>query len=149
SVYTAWKNLKERVSGWLLCNVLFIDMVEKYVQRVQLIRVQLSTLPLDIIIVNKPEVIMKPILLVEDNPNDRLLMERAFKKSTLTNEMVVVNDGEQALEFLFGNENTEPQPLPLLVLLDLKLPKVDGLEVLRQIRSNERTELLPVVILTS
>lgn len=92
---------------------------------------------------------MSSILLVEDNPNDRLLTQRAFKKSNLGNDLVMVNDGEEALNYLFGTGDTLPQPLPVLVLLDLKLPKVDGLEVLQQIRSNERTRLLPVVILTS
>ncbi len=92
---------------------------------------------------------MRDILLVEDNPNDRLLTQRAFKKSNLGNDLVMVNDGEEALAYLFGTGSTEPKPLPVLVLLDLKLPKVDGLEVLQHIRSNERTELLPVVILTS
>jgi two-component system, response regulator len=92
---------------------------------------------------------MSTILLVEDNPNDRLLTERAFKKSNLGNELVSVQDGEEALIFLFGNDDTPPQPLPVLVLLDLKLPKVDGLEVLEQIRSHDRTQLLPVVVLTS
>jgi len=92
---------------------------------------------------------MSRILLVEDNPNDRLLTQRAFKKSNLGNDLVMVNDGEEALTYLFGSSDTKPQPLPVLVLLDLKLPKVDGLEVLQQIRRDERTELLPVVILTS
>lgn len=90
------------------------------------------------------------ILLVEDNPSDIKLTKRAFKKSNLTNELQVVNDGAEALEFLFTQENGEyKNPLPILVLLDLKLPKVDGLEVLERIRREERTALLPVVILTS
>ncbi|HVU15216.1 MAG TPA: response regulator [Phototrophicaceae bacterium] len=92
---------------------------------------------------------MNRILLVEDNPNDRLLTERAFKKSNLDSELVMVNDGEEALDYLFGTPDTPPQPMPVLVLLDLKLPKVDGLEVLQHIRSSERTQMLPVVILTS
>lgn len=92
---------------------------------------------------------MSYILLVEDNPNDRLLTQRAFKKSNLGNDLIMVNDGEEALIHLFGTQDNPPQSLPVLVLLDLKLPKVDGLEVLQQIRANERTRLLPVVILTS
>jgi CheY-like chemotaxis protein len=95
------------------------------------------------------ESLMRHILLVEDNPNDRILTQRAFKKSNLGNELVAVADGEEALLYLLGNDAIEPQPLPVLVLLDLKLPKVDGLEVLQQIRADERTRLLPVVILTS
>jgi two-component system response regulator len=89
------------------------------------------------------------ILLVEDNPNDRLLTERAFKKSNLGNELVTVTDGAEALAYLLGTPDTAPQPLPVLMLLDLKLPKVDGLEVLERVRSHERTRLLPIVILTS
>ena len=77
---------------------------------------------------------MSSILLVEDNPNDRLLTQRAFKKSNLSNDLIMVNDGEEALNYLFGTNDTPPQPLPVLVLLDLKLPKVDGLEVLQQIQ---------------
>lgn len=91
---------------------------------------------------------MRPILLVEDNPNDRLLMERAFNKSNLGNPMVIVHDGQQALDYLFNNKG-KSESLPVLILLDLKLPKVDGLEVLQKIRAHERTQLLPVVILTS
>jgi CheY-like chemotaxis protein len=92
---------------------------------------------------------MSHILLVEDNPNDQILTQRAFKKSNLGNELVIANDGEEALIYLFGSSSTLPQPLPVLILLDLKLPKVDGLEVLQRIRNHERTQLLPVVILTS
>ena len=83
------------------------------------------------------------ILLVEDNPDDVELTIRAFKKNNIANDIVVARDGAEALEQLQEAE------LPAVVLLDLKLPKVDGLEVLRRVRANERTALLPVVILTS
>lgn len=93
----------------------------------------------------------RPILLVEDNPDDEALALRAFAKLNITNKVVVARDGVEALDYLFGtgvHAATNP-PLPALVLLDLKLPRVDGLEVLHQIRSNEKTQILPVVILTS
>jgi len=92
----------------------------------------------------------KVILLVEDNPADVLLTERAFKQCKIANEVRVMHDGAEALEYLHGAEAGTPAcPLPAMVLLDLKLPKVDGLEVLRRIRLDARTRLLPVVILTS
>jgi two-component system, response regulator len=94
----------------------------------------------------------KVILLVEDNPDDEALTLRALKKNGIQNQVVVARDGAQALDYLFGTgEQKEcgPGPSPQLVLLDLKLPRVDGLEVLRRIRADERTRLLPVVILTS
>ncbi|HTP58865.1 MAG TPA: response regulator [Spirochaetia bacterium] len=84
------------------------------------------------------------VLLVEDNPDDVALTLRAFKKNNILNEIVVARDGEEALSILSARGT-----LPQLVLLDLKLPKVDGLEVLQRIRAEERTRLLPVVILTS
>jgi two-component system response regulator len=87
----------------------------------------------------------KPILLVEDNPDDEALTIRALKKNNISNQVVVAHDGAEALEFLQGNGNA----LPALVLLDLKLPKVNGLEVLRSVRTDPRTHLLPVVILTT
>jgi len=91
------------------------------------------------------------ILLVEDNPDDIELTLRAFKKNNIANEIVVARDGAEALEQLHGSgAGAAVLPaLPAVVLLDLKLPKVDGLEVLRRIRGDERTALLPVVILTS
>jgi CheY-like chemotaxis protein len=89
-----------------------------------------------------------PILLVEDNPDDEALTRRAFDRSNVVNSLEVVRDGQEALDYLFGDE--EPaMVLPALILLDLKLPKVDGLEVLKQIRAHDRTKLIPVVILTS
>lgn len=90
----------------------------------------------------------KVVLLVEDNPSDEKLMLRAFGKWNLVNEIAVARDGVEALDYLQGAD-CEERPLPALVLLDLKLPRIDGLEVLRRIRAHERTRLLPVVILTS
>jgi two-component system, response regulator len=94
----------------------------------------------------------KVILLVEDNPDDELLTLRALKKTGVQNEVVVARDGVEALDYLFASgpySGRDPTVLPQLILLDLKLPKVDGLEVLRRLRSDERTRRLPVVILTS
>jgi two-component system response regulator len=94
----------------------------------------------------------KLILLVEDNPKDEALTLRALKKSGIANEVIVARDGAEALDYLF-NTGTRPDGnaavLPTVVLLDLKLPKIDGLEVLKRIRSDTRTKCLPVVILTS
>jgi CheY-like chemotaxis protein len=94
----------------------------------------------------------KIILLVEDNPSDVGLTQRALAKSHVSNELVVAEDGQEALDYLFGAgayAGREVTELPALVLLDLKLPRVDGLQVLRQIRADERTRRLPVVILTT
>ena len=94
----------------------------------------------------------RAILLVEDNPDDEALTLRAFKKHNITNEVVVAHDGAEALEYLFGTGRYAGRDMaltPQLILLDLKLPKVDGLEVLRQLRADDRTRLLPVVVLTS
>ncbi len=94
----------------------------------------------------------KIILLVEDNPDDEALTLRALKKNNIMNEVVVTRDGAEALDYLFirgAHANRDPNKQPALTLLDLKLPKVDGLEILRQIRANPSTQLLPVVILTS
>ncbi|HEY0463979.1 MAG TPA: response regulator [Polyangiaceae bacterium] len=91
------------------------------------------------------------IVLVEDNSGDEVLTLRALKKNNIMNPVVVLRDGAEAIDYLFGtgvHANPDP-PLPDLVLLDLNLPKIGGLDVLRRIRSEERTRLLPVVILTS
>ena len=87
----------------------------------------------------------KAILLLEDNPDDEALTLRALKKNNIVNEVFVAHDGTEAFDFLYGNGHA----LPAMVLLDLKLPKVDGLEVLRRVRAEPRTRLLPVVILTT
>lgn len=95
---------------------------------------------------------MSTILLVEDNPDDILLTKRAFKKSNISNELVIATNGLDALDYLFGTgayENRDTHIMPTVILLDLKLPKLDGLEVLKRIREDERTRLLPVVVLTS
>ena len=94
----------------------------------------------------------KIILLVEDNPDDVELTLRALKKNNIINEVVVARDGAEALDYLFGEgayAGRDMGIVPSVILLDLKLPRVDGLEVLERIRSEERTKLLPVVILTS
>jgi two-component system, response regulator len=94
----------------------------------------------------------KMILLVEDNPDDEALTMRALKQSKLANEIVITRDGSEALEFLFATgkyEGRDVSHAPAVILLDLKLPKLSGLEVLQRIRADPRTKLLPVVVLTS
>jgi two-component system response regulator len=94
----------------------------------------------------------KVILLVEDNPDDQELTVRALKKNNIVNEIIVAHDGLEALDYLFGQGQYASRDLrlmPQVILLDLKLPKLDGLGVLRRLRGDERTKLLPVVILTS
>ena len=90
----------------------------------------------------------KTILLVEDNPDDEALTLRALKKNNILNEVTVAHDGQEALDYFFG-EGASERPAPTVVLLDLKLPKIDGLEVLRRIRADPLTRLQPIVILTS
>jgi len=94
----------------------------------------------------------KIILLVEDNPDDELLTLRALQKSNILNDVIVARDGVEAIDYLFGTGSyagRDPSIVPEVVLLDLKLPKMDGLEVLRRLRADDRTVLLPVVVLTS
>jgi two-component system response regulator len=94
----------------------------------------------------------RAILLIEDDPSDIGLTRRAFEKGRISNKLIVAADGQQALDYLFGvdpESGRSLNPLPAVVLLDLKLPKVDGLEVLKRIRADSRTKRLPVVILTS
>ena len=94
----------------------------------------------------------RAILLVEDNQDDIDLTIRALKQSNITNEIVILNDGENALEYLFHEgkySGLDPEQRPAVILLDIKLPKLNGLEVLKKLRSNKRTKVIPVVILTS
>src|SRR6266478_15206 len=92
------------------------------------------------------------ILLVEDNPDDEALTLRALQKKNIANEVVIARDGAEALDFLFAKrafKDRDANILPAVILLDLKLPKIDGLEVLKAIRADQRTQFLPVVVLTS
>lgn len=94
----------------------------------------------------------RTILLVEDNPDDEELTLRALSRNNISNEVVVVRDGQEAVDWLEGtgpHSDRNPAEIPALILLDLKLPKIDGLDVLRRLRANPRTALVPVVILTS
>lgn len=91
----------------------------------------------------------KTVLLVEDNPDDVALTIRALKRNHLLNNLIVARDGAEASDLLYGTESSPPIPLPELILLDINLPKINGLELLEKIRSNERTSLLPVVVLTT
>ncbi len=94
----------------------------------------------------------KLILLIEDNADDELLMLRALKKNHILNRVIVARDGVEALDYLFSTgdfEGKDAQPLPQLILLDLKLPKLNGLEVLKRMRADRRTKYIPVVVLTS
>lgn len=94
----------------------------------------------------------KVILLVEDNPDDEELTRLAFDECRVANTMIVARDGQEALDYLFAegaHAGRDANEMPQVILLDLKLPKVDGLEVLHRVRADERTKLLPVVVLTS
>ncbi len=94
----------------------------------------------------------RTILLIEDNPDDVELTQRAIRKNNILNKLVVAKDGVEALDYLFGTGQYAARDMnerPAVILLDLKLPRVDGLEVLRRVRADERTKLIPVVVLTS
>lgn len=94
----------------------------------------------------------RPILLVEDNPDDEALTLRAFSKNSIPNKVIVARDGVEALDYLFATgiyANRAEDQLPALMLLDLKLPRIDGLEVLKRVRANPATQLVPVVVLTT
>jgi two-component system response regulator len=94
----------------------------------------------------------KIILLIEDNPDDEILMRRALEKNRIANEVVVAHDGVEALDYIYARgqyEGRDKSDTPQLILLDLKLPKISGLEVLQQLRENEETKFTPVVVLTS
>ncbi|MDK2126792.1 response regulator [Parachitinimonas caeni] len=95
--------------------------------------------------------IHSPILLVEDNADDETLTIRAFSKNGIQNPIVVARDGQEAVDYLYGtgSHTTRPVDAPVLILLDIKLPKLSGIEVLRRIRENESTRLIPVVVLTT
>ena len=89
------------------------------------------------------------ILLVEDNPDDVALTLRALEKNQILNKVIVARDGSEALDFLFGTENSPPIDMPEVILLDINMPRMSGLEVLERIRADERTRYLPVVVLTT
>jgi two-component system, response regulator len=94
----------------------------------------------------------KVILLVDDNEHDAFLTQRALNKSNIANELVIASDGQEALDYLFGSgkySGRDLSQMPIVILLDLKMPRVDGFEVLKQIRANPSTKILPVVILTA
>src|SRR5262249_34050150 len=94
----------------------------------------------------------KALLLVEDNESDEKLTKLAFKRANIANELIVVRDGEEALDYLFATgpfEKRDAKMTPAIILLDLNLPRIGGLEVLRRLRKNDVTKLVPVVILTS
>ena len=91
----------------------------------------------------------KTILLVEDNPDDVALTLRALKMNHILNKVIVARDGSEALDFLFGTGDSPPIETPELILMDINMPRINGLEVLERIRDNERTKLLPVVVLTT
>jgi two-component system, response regulator len=93
---------------------------------------------------------VKKILLIDDNPNDIELTQRALKKSQIYNEIKVIDDGEDALKYFFGDKGNSIRPsndMPLVVLLDLNLPRVSGVEILQKLRANDKTKLMPVIIL--
>src|SRR5215471_4295678 len=141
-------------SAWPRCNGLSTGMVVLYGPKVQSRRAQRFTSRCGRRRFRKRRSDMdnNVILLVEDNPDDEQLTLRALKKNNISNEIIVARNGVEALDYLFGTgayAGRNLSAMPQVVLLDLKLPKLDGLEVLRRVRADERTKLLPIVILTS
>src|SRR5690349_4463331 len=143
-------NFPAPASGWRRCSASFAATAAKSGRKLKWRRARFFISPC-----NAPRIggrMNKVILLVEDNPDDEALTLRALKKNNVTNEVVVARDGVEALDYLFGTgtyANRDVTLLPQIVILDLKLPKIDGLEVLRRMRAAPQTKLLPVVILTS
>src|SRR5712692_29106 len=138
----------EAASVWPPSNALFAAMAAGFGRKEPRARARPSRLR------SKGRRVMgeRVILLVEDNPDDEALTLRALKKNNITNKIVVAHDGVEALDYLFGTgmyAGRDTSVDPELILLDLKLPKIDGFEVLKKLRADERTKLLPVVILTS
>src|SRR5262249_33634323 len=138
---TAWTNSKETASGWRACNGLFIATEAGSGQKERWEKARRSTSRCR---TRKP-MRNKVILLIEDNQDDEELTLRALRRANVSNDIVVKRDGAEALDYLFA----PGAEAPMIVLMDLKLPKIDGLEVLRRVRAEERTRLTPVVILTS
>jgi CheY-like chemotaxis protein len=145
-------NIRARELGLLQCGVLFTATEVRSGRRDRQAKAQLFIS----VLTNKYKRCSmkdnKKILLVEDNPDDIELTLRAFRKNKIMNEIIIKRDGAEALDFFFGEDGVAVNnynDLPILTMLDLKLPKIDGLDVLKKIRSDKRTKLIPVVILTS
>src|SRR5579862_4356392 len=149
---TAPMNFRVLELDWPQCSASFTGMAARSGQKAIPARARLSFSRWTQAITWRHDMHDKVILLVEDNPDDEALTLRALKKNNITNQVVVARDGAEALDYLFSTgtqAGKQWSDMFQVVLLDLKLPKVDGLEVLRRVRANEATKLLPVVILTT